>query len=302
MRQEDVFGLRPADEYWYNNKFRYDNVMWQSPLNTENFGIAQIGEIYCRENISPPEHYQLFYELTFAVSGRGQCSTDGVTTVLTPQTVYLSRPEEYHKITSDRQDSLRFLCIAFVPKSPRMQALVDTVFAHYGDKDNRLVDGVESLPCMRAILDAFWRGNAYYDSLVDIELQKILYFLARTIPSTQPRQEGLARSATAFQLVSYIDIHFLNIPCVQSLAEEFGYDYQYLTKLFKKTFGLTVGQYITDKKLEYAKLLLTKQGRSVAETAELLGYSLPNNFTRAFKNKFGQTPREYCSLYKENMV
>ncbi len=297
-------GLQPgiADEYWYNNKFRYDRVMWRSPLITDNFGIAQIGEIYCKENISPPEHYQQFYELTFVVAGKGACVTDGVKTDLAAKAVYLSRPGEYHRLLSHREDSLRFMCIAFFPRSEGMQALVDKIFLHYGEKDNRALESVDCLGCMQTLLNTFWRGDAYCDALVDLELQKILYLIAGTIPGTQGPRESQEMNSTAFQLVSYIDIHFLNIPSVQSLAREFGYDYQHLTKLFKKTFGVTIGEYISDKKLEYGKLLLTRQNQSVAETAELLGYSSPNNFTRAFKNKFGETPRAFIKAILQGSI
>ncbi len=282
-----------GDEYWYNNRFRYDNVMWQSPLTTENFGISQIGEVYCRENISPPEHYQLFYELTFVVSGHGFCNTDGVTMELRPNMIYLSRPDEYHKITSDRDNSLRFMCIAFYVKSKQMQELVRKIFKNYGAKDNRILECVDAFSCMRSILSTFWSGELFYEAIVDLKLQEILYLIARTIPGTQPKKENRERNATMFNLISYIDSNFMNISSIKNLAGEFGYDYQHITKLFKKTFGMSIGEYITDKKLEYGKLLLTRHHKSVNETAELLGYSLPNNFSRAFKSKFGVTPREF---------
>ncbi len=282
-----------ADEYWYNNKFRYDRVMWRSPLTTENFAIAQIGEIYCRENISPPEHYQLFYELTFAVSGHGICATDGISTELIPNCIYLSRPKEYHKILSDNEDSLRFMCIAFSVTSQKIQTLMDRIFLHYNSKSNRILECAEGFSCMRAILSVFRCPDAFYKDLIDLELQKILYCIARTLPGTQPETQIQQMNSTAFNLISYIDIHFLHIKSVRELSEAFGYDYQYITRLFKKILGVTIGQYITDKKLEYSKLLLTQQNKSVTETAEILGYSIPNNFSRAFKDKFGQTPKAF---------
>ncbi len=282
-----------ADEYWYHNRFRYDHVMWQSPFTTENFGIAQIGEIYCRENISPPEHYQSFYELTFVVSGQGCCATDGVAMELTPNSIYLSRPGEYHSIFSNSENSLRFMCIAFTVTSPKIQAVMDTIFRHYGPKDNRIVQCGESFACMRAILNTFRYADDFCDAIMDLELQKILYLIARTVLGTQPKKQLREINSTVFNLISYIDIHFLQIRSVQELAEEFGYDYQYMTKLFKKALGVTIGEYIKTKKLDYGKLLLTRHHRSVAETAEILGYSLPNNFTRAFQAKFGESPRAF---------
>ena len=59
-------------------------------------------------------------------------------------------------------------------------------------------------------------------------------------------------------------------------------------------FGLSFRDYITQRKIEYAKELLLK-GTSVADTSSAIGYSNVTYFIKRFKEKVGVTPGSYKS-------
>lgn len=63
-------------------------------------------------------------------------------------------------------------------------------------------------------------------------------------------------------------------------------------KIFKKQVGVAPKEYLLSKKMEHAAKLLTA-GKSVGQVAEVLGYSNPYNFSRAFKKQYGVAPREW---------
>jgi AraC-like DNA-binding protein len=46
-------------------------------------------------------------------------------------------------------------------------------------------------------------------------------------------------------------------------------------------------------RLQRAKQLLEQEKISVSEISYMVGYDLPNSFTRAFKKEFGVSPSEY---------
>ncbi len=286
------------NEYWYNNKFRFDNVMWLSPLATENFDITQLGEVYCEKDIGPPEHYQHFYELTFIVTGHGYCYTDGICCELNPGMIYLSCPGENHKIVSDRENSLRFMFVAFSTRSAKANELMEAILSHHREKDRRAWKSAECFSVMQSMLDIFRRKNTLYELLMDLELQKMLVFSIRSSDTTEQPPVKLQRNNILFNLVSYIDINFLKITSIKSLSSHFGYDYQYISKIFKKAFGICIQEYIVNKKMEYAKELLTKGNKSVVEASNILNYSAPNNFSRAFKIKYGISPQAFKNQEK----
>jgi len=63
----------------------------------------------------------------------------------------------------------------------------------------------------------------------------------------------------------------------------------HLLRLFKKYYGLTIRQYLIERRLEKSKDLLSK-GRSVTEACFAVGYESLPSFSTLFKRKTGLTP------------
>ncbi len=72
----------------------------------------------------------------------------------------------------------------------------------------------------------------------------------------------------------------------------------YLMNLFKKETGCTLGGYITEKRLWRARSLL-RQGLTIHEACAQSGFSGYTNFYRAFKKRYGVSPREADRLPAE---
>ena len=84
---------------------------------------------------------------------------------------------------------------------------------------------------------------------------------------------------------------------LQALAEEFGFNYTYLSYLFKKTLGRSPSEYVTQCRIDQAKRLLSQsEERSVKEISNAVGYDDPYYFSRVFKAATGLSPPEYLKL------
>ena len=66
----------------------------------------------------------------------------------------------------------------------------------------------------------------------------------------------------------------------------------HLLRLFKKYYGQTPKQYLTDKRIEKSKELL-KDGMSVTKTCFDVGFESPSSFCTLFKYKVGLTPTAF---------
>lgn len=80
---------------------------------------------------------------------------------------------------------------------------------------------------------------------------------------------------------------------VKSLAESVYLTPTYLSGLFKKRTGKTIGQYLTEIRIEYSMKLLIHKQLKLYHIAELVGYEDPNYFAKIFKRHVGMTPSEY---------
>lgn len=66
----------------------------------------------------------------------------------------------------------------------------------------------------------------------------------------------------------------------------------HLHRLFRKYYGQTPKQYLTEKRLAQARVLL-KQGISVTDTCFAVGFECPSSFCHLFKSKTGLTPSSF---------
>lgn len=66
----------------------------------------------------------------------------------------------------------------------------------------------------------------------------------------------------------------------------------HLIRLFKRYYGLTPRQYLTNKRIEKSKDNL-RMGMTVTETCYSIGFSSLGSFSVLFKTKTGKTPAEF---------
>jgi len=81
-------------------------------------------------------------------------------------------------------------------------------------------------------------------------------------------------------------------PRICDLARRVGLNQQKLKCGFKALFGVTIFEFVQDRRFEVAAEMLKNRGASVTEAALATGYEYPSNFSLAFKRRYGVTPRQ----------
>jgi AraC-like DNA-binding protein len=96
----------------------------------------------------------------------------------------------------------------------------------------------------------------------------------------------------------YLELHFLDDLSLDAIVKEFGINTFKLKYGFKKLFDTPVMKFIDDKKMAYAKQLLQDCDTEVMDIAQKLGYNHYNNFSAAFKRKYGCSPAFFSEKQK----
>lgn len=105
------------------------------------------------------------------------------------------------------------------------------------------------------------------------------------------------KSTLAKNIKTYIDLNFSNSDLkVEKISEVFFVNLQYLCFIFKKEMKETVGEYIFQVRMQYAKILLDRREESIAYIAEKCGYTDANYFSKCFKKYYGISPKKYLLL------
>lgn len=93
------------------------------------------------------------------------------------------------------------------------------------------------------------------------------------------------------RLLDYINDHIAADLSVPALAQEVYVSPDYLMHVFKKETGFSLGQYITAKRLQKARLLL-EQGLPLTTVCYDSGFKNYSTFYRAWKKCYGASPRK----------
>lgn len=119
-----------------------------------------------------------------------------------------------------------------------------------------------------------------------------LILLELHLNSTQP-----VVNRTAEKIAAWINANCHTAISEGQIAAEFGYNPDYLNRLFKASFSKTIKQYMDDKRMEHIKGLMLREDLPLKEVATRCGFSDYKYFLKFFKYHEKQTPTEFYKLY-----
>ena len=127
--------------------------------------------------------------------------------------------------------------------------------------------------------------------------EKLRYYYTNNIYRVEPESK-FGNQEQSF-ITKMNDIIKMNVEnpkfSVEDLADKLGVSRVQLYRKVKAIIGINISDHINNVKLEKAAELLKSNDMNISEIAYSLGFSSPNYFSTAFKNKFGVSPKEYKS-------
>ena len=129
--------------------------------------------------------------------------------------------------------------------------------------------------------------NLYYSSICKGTAKNILYIMLRSLPNTN---KNSASNKLYQQDITILNNEFLSIKNLQDLSNRLHVSRYYLSHLFKDYGNISPMQYLTNMRIEYAKIQLISSSKSINQIAEELGYAETSSFIRTFKTKVGVSP------------
>ncbi len=131
-----------------------------------------------------------------------------------------------------------------------------------------------------------------------VESRGIVYqLMARFLKDAQPKTE--INDDRIQKVLSYIRKNIYKTIDIDSLAAISCLSKDHFIRLFKKEVNNTPLQYINQKKIEKAQLILITDSMPVKNISYLLAYEDHSYFNRLFKKLTGVTPQQYRDRYKK---
>lgn len=107
-------------------------------------------------------------------------------------------------------------------------------------------------------------------------------------------QDGTEDDSSLIQKIkNLVEKEYMHDVSLSYVAEKVNLAPAYVSYVFKKETGQTLIKYITETKMEKARLLLEEGVLKMGQIAKACGYENQSYFNRAFKNYYGLTPKQF---------
>ncbi len=140
-------------------------------------------------------------------------------------------------------------------------------------------------------------GSQRISFRAQIEFQELLYTICVNC-RRQPRSTGTALE----QAKQYIEEHYMEPVTTRQLAQAAELSPKYFLDLFKKKYGKSAVDYISELRLQEAKRLMADQGVKLKDIAHRVGFADEFYFSRKFKKATGVAPAVYMKRRSRRLV
>jgi len=131
-------------------------------------------------------------------------------------------------------------------------------------------------------------------------VEQVIHWLSRLrdgLCQTLKNSRKTYKDHVVINVQKYINNHMEERLSLNEVAAVFGLSANYLSALFKKTCNIGFSEYITQKKVARAKVLLLAENMKIYEVADKLGFESAFYFSKVFKKVEGISPREFIQAH-----
>lgn len=253
-------------------------------------------------------HCHEHHEVIFFLSGEGHYAVEGKTYHLQPGDLLVISDREIHrdgeKSGKRRDRYIAYIDSAFFEEAKRMDRNGEDLSRCFEVLSNRRyhllrLKGQEKKR-VATIFAALAETNSQdygADMLKKCYMVELLILLNRACFSEDEPEEALCNPKIQ-RIVEFINEHLDEDLNLEFLSARFGLSKYHMTREFKRCLGLSLHQYVLKKRLLQAREAL-RQGQTAAQAFVLSGFSDYSHFSRAFRETFGMSPREYRMRVRE---
>ena len=136
-----------------------------------------------------------------------------------------------------------------------------------------------------------------------MEAEEVSPYLIHTLQATlklRDEENSSQSSRTLRRALEHIDQHYTEEGLsLSNTACAVGVSANYLSSIFSQNMQETFTEYVTEKRMEYAKKLLRSTDLSSAAIAKKIGYKDSHYFSFVFKKSQKCSPKEYRNGRKD---
>ena len=244
----------------------------------DGLGIAE--SLY-PARLRQPRHTHSLASFSFVLAGSYVEVCGAKAHTREPSTIVFHPPQESHAV--EYSNAVRILSVRM--NARRFSYLKDhaVVFDSRANARSATID---------------WLGHRLYrefrraDSVSALALEGLVFeILAETSRANQVLRENAPRWLREAE--NFLHDNFSNSFSCDDVAMSAGVHPVHLARVFRKTHGCTIGDYVRRLRLDFAAKEIVTTRTLLADIAVAAGFADQSHLTRTFKARFGLTPSDY---------
>ena len=269
------------DSDYSNNSVRY--LCTPSEFTKNNFlYVQECGELYTKAEKSTKRKGLNSYLIACVLEGSGTLSYEGKKHSLSKNDIFFIDCMKYHLYGTNSKHPWSVAWVHF--NGGTAKAYYDT-FRESNENIVHFENSFELYRIINEINKTARKKSADSELIHNEQLCRLLTFIITE--SGQKKQHSLD------DIVSYINARFTEKITLDDISAKFYISKYHLSRSLKNYLGVNFSEYITGKRIDYAKQLLRFSDNSIEDIAYMTGTGTPSHFIYAFKKIEGITPLSY---------
>lgn len=257
-------------------------------------------------NWTYPSHEHLHYEINYLIEGEQITTVNGVSYCQRERDIVLIPPCTPHFSRVGQVKPMTYFCIHFIVEDkvflPLLSRIPDVLHTPDSPFSKAIRTSVEQLVELARLTNrmdtsATHRMQTQSKTLqLMAKISEYLSSLESNLPHDPSLQLAQKIEEKIFTYLNAVTIHGQPInhhAQISAIADELGIHPSYCNRIFRKVYGLSPRQYLSELVLNHAKTMLIQLDLPIERIALLLGYSDISQFSRQFKRWTGESPIQY---------
>lgn len=262
-------------------------IFINSNIETMPYAMESIGVSYCDESYRMTRSCAHVNVFEYVISGTGTIETSHGIFHPSAGDSYFLRVGESHNYYADPKDPWVKIWINVMGVLP--PAILDAYGLHHSMLFPRF-DISDHLKRIHKIAYANSTDqNAMYDQCLSVFINMCQH-IHQTFLAYRPYSDI---PENVIQLKNYIDLHLDEPLTTEKCNDITGLSTSQTIRSFRQAYGIPPYEYLSQRRIESAKVLLRGSLLSIQDIAAQLGFSDQYYFAKYFKKKCGISPKDY---------
>jgi len=262
-------------------------------------------------------HVHFFSEIFFIIKGAGKIFIDDYIFNVKESNLVIIDPNVAHLEISQNDNPLEYIVlgvsnIGFINPNKSQNSYQSDYNRYDLQMQNKLEENAEDgyklydfsqykseiMNTLYQMISELENKNDNYVNMVYSMFQVLLIYIMRSV-RCMPIKISEQRIAKEYNRVKrYIDSNYSKNITLDHLADVAHVNKYYLSHLFSKEFGVSPIKYLTERRIQVSKELLSSTDYSIAQISNSCGFSSQSYFSQSFKKFTDMTPAEYRGIYR----